>query len=938
LAVDGGAARRGIQVCTVSGVSGEPEVVYLVPHTHWDREWYEPFQRFRMRLVDLLDDVLTRAENDPDFHFTLDGQTAAIDDHLEVRPEDTDRVAALVRSGQLAVGPWQILLDEFLCSGESIVRNLEAGWRQASKLGTSMAVGYLPDMFGHCAQMPQILRLAGMEHACLWRGVPSTVDFHSFRWVAPDGSFVRCEYLPGGYGNAAYLLSDDAAIDRRAAEFVRRMRPWFGTDPILAMYGADHAGPLPSLMTTVRALLEGAGPVRLEVCTLADYLARLDPNDDALPTCAGELRSHAHANLLPGVLSARGHLKRDIARAERMVERYAEPWAALWSRRWPGQFLDMAWDRLIAASGHDSVTGCGVDETAIQVSARIAEAEHLGQAVRDGVVAGLAVDVAGDAVLIVNPSPQRRSGVVPLALVVAEDVPAVALELADGSHVVTQEISRFARLLFEGQFPAEALREALIRRSFGQELFGHRIQSWSHAGRTVTFHVGRVGDPTFDIDSAADEIDRLARDAGGLWTLQVMSEPLRTVLADIPTPALGWTTVRFAASDGAATASPWLSATVSVSESTLDNGLISVSVGADGCLRVTAADGTVLDGVGRILDGGDIGDTYNYAPPPQELLVDSPEEVRVHAAETGPLLGAFVVDRIYHWPAAVTPERDARSPEVRPTTVTMRVELRVGEPFVRLSVTFVNQCTDHRARLHLGLARPATSSYAEGQFAVTQRGLTNEGGCGEEPIPTFPASAFVDAGGAAVLLQHVTEYELADDGRELALTLVRAVGQLSRSIHPYREEPAGPEVPTPAAQCLGATATQIAVMPHTGSWSEAGVLAAAERFRHDLHAVTGRGAPGLPLTEASGLSITGDGVVTSSLRRREDWLELRVVAEHETPTVAVVEGVRAARRADLYGRAGAELAVTNGRLELPMRPWGIATIQLQLRPNFGQRT
>src|SRR6476660_9034691 len=98
--------------------------VHLVPHTHWDREWYEPFQRFRLRLVDLLDDVLARAEADPTFHFTLDGQLAAVDDYLEIRPEAAGLVARLVRRGQLAIGPWAILMDEFLCSGENMVRNL----------------------------------------------------------------------------------------------------------------------------------------------------------------------------------------------------------------------------------------------------------------------------------------------------------------------------------------------------------------------------------------------------------------------------------------------------------------------------------------------------------------------------------------------------------------------------------------------------------------------------------------------------------------------------------------------------------------------------------------------------------------------------------------------------------------------------------------------
>jgi len=911
-------------------MSGQREVVYLVPHTHWDREWYEPFQRFRMRLVDLLDDVLTRAEEDPEFHFTLDGQTAAIDDHLEVRPEDTDRVRSLVQAGQLSVGPWQILLDEFLCSGESIVRNLENGWREAAKLGAPMAVGYLPDMFGHCAQMPQILRLAGIQHACLWRGVPSTVDFHSFRWESPDGSAVRCEYLPGGYGNAAYLLADGSAIGQRATELARRMRPWFGADPVLAMYGTDHAAPLQALMSRVRSLRDGDSQIQLRVSTLDGYLGLLDPDQEGLTTCVGELRSHARANILPGVLSARGHLKRDMGRAERMVERYAEPWAALWSQLWPSQFLDMAWERLIASSGHDSVTGCGVDETAIQVAARIAEAEHLGQAVRDGVVAALAQHVAGDAALIVNPSPQRRHGVVPLTLVVSEEAPTVTLELADGSHVATQEVSRSPRLLFSGDFPAEALREALIRRSFGQELFNRRIQAWSRQGQTITFHVGRVGDPTFDIDNAADEIDRLARGAGGLWTLRVLAEPQRSVLADMPTPALGWTTARVADRDLTHTPDWPGAGSVSVTGSTLDNGLVSVSVRADGCLRVTSVDGTVLDRVGGISDGGDVGDTYNYGPPPQDLVVEAPEEVRVHTAESGPLLGALVVDRVFNWPAGLRPDRQARSPEIRPTTVTMRVEVRTGEPFVRLSLTFVNQSVDHRARLHVGLAMPATSSYAEGQLAVTQRGRASEGGYGEEPIPTFPASGFVDAGGAAVLLEHASEYELVDDGRGLALTLVRAVGQLSRSVHPYRDEPAGPEIPTPAAQCLGATTTTVAVLPHAGSWSQARVLTAAEQFRYDLHAVPGLAAPGLPLTEAEGFAVSGAGVVMSSLRRREDWLELRLVAQHDAPTVASVEGVRAARRADLFGRPGADLPVADDRLQLPMRSWEIATVHLQL--------
>src|SRR5690625_857986 len=116
----------------------------VVPHTHWDREWYEPFQVFRLRLVEMLDDVIARAEADPSFRFTLDGQTAAIEDYLAARPSNRERVRALAQRGQLALGPFLILLDEFLCSGETIVRNLELGWRSAEELGGAMPVGHLP--------------------------------------------------------------------------------------------------------------------------------------------------------------------------------------------------------------------------------------------------------------------------------------------------------------------------------------------------------------------------------------------------------------------------------------------------------------------------------------------------------------------------------------------------------------------------------------------------------------------------------------------------------------------------------------------------------------------------------------------------------------------------------------------------------------------------
>jgi mannosylglycerate hydrolase len=927
----------------VTGAS-RPDVV-LVPHTHWDREWYEPFQRFRLRLVDLMDDVTTRAQQEPGFRFTMDGQMAAVTDYLDVRPEQRDVVRSLVQSGQLAVGPWRVLLDEFLCSGENIVRNLEMGWRAASELGEPMAVGYLPDMFGHCAQMPQILALAGLRHACVWRGVPQSVDRHAFRWQAPDGTWVRTEYLPGGYGNAADLFAasvdDDlegvgtaaTVLADRLASRVARLDSWFGDDPFLAMYGTDHAAPLPTLMSQVALLSRGHGP-SVHVGTLTDYVLARDPDEAGLPVVVGELRSHARANILPGVISVRWHLKEAMGRAERMVERYAEPFAALWSDEWPTAYLDIAWSRLVDASCHDSVTGCGVDETALQVAARIGEAEHAGQAVRDRTLASVGAGVPATGLLVVNPSPVERDVFCHIEIPVADEWDGVDLVVGGDVRVPTQEIGRNDRLLLDEELPASQLA-GVFRRVHDRELFGQQVTEaeLDVSGRTLTFQVAtRAGDGPFDVAAEQQRAAQAVVDDSGTWRVRIIDEPRRRVVAALPVPALGWATARV--EQGAATQARGLTRPVAVTSEApvaMGNGLLSVGVRADGALRLESADGTVLDGVGRLVDGGDCGDTYNYGPPEGDHLVTDPERVDVRIDERGPLRGAVTVTRRLALPAALAD--GARTPHLEPVDVVTRVELRQGEPFVRLHLAWENRSRDHRLRLHVPLGRDAAVSAAEGQFAVVERGLEAEAGSvGEHPIPTYPASGFVDAGGAGVLLRRATEYELVDG--EIALTLLRAVDRLSRNVHPWRDEPAGPQLATPQAQVLGPAEVSIAVLPHADGWEDADLVAAAERFRHDAVVRWGTGDKNLSGVAHEGLSVTGHGVAMTSLRRRGERLELRVVAQTSAPSEAVVGssrvGVDRAWECDLLGNETAELQVSDGVLRVPLRPWQIATVQLRL--------
>jgi alpha-mannosidase len=179
----------------------EPTKITLVPHTHWDREWYGPFDEFLPRLVAMMDTLIEQAERGfPHFH--LDGQTAMIDDYLAVRPEREGDVKRLARERKLSVGPWVTQMDEFLTSGESHIRNLEMGLARACELGPALEVGYLPDQFGHIGQMPQILRQAGIERrGPAWRSASHRQDgvLVGIAGRQPgDDRVPRVPLLPGG--------------------------------------------------------------------------------------------------------------------------------------------------------------------------------------------------------------------------------------------------------------------------------------------------------------------------------------------------------------------------------------------------------------------------------------------------------------------------------------------------------------------------------------------------------------------------------------------------------------------------------------------------------------------------------------------------------------------------------------------------------------------
>ena len=211
-----------------------------------------------------------------------------------------------------------------------------------------------------------------------------------------------------------------------------------------------------------------------------------------------------------------------------------------------------------------------------------------------------------------------------------------------------------------------------------------------------------------------------------------------------------------------------------------------------------AADGTEVTGLDRLVDGGDGGDTYSYSPPTRDVLVTTPTQVRVETIESGPVRARLRVERTYGLPVAAVGDAQRcteRTTETVPVTIATTLELRAGERFVRVRTEFDNRARDHRLRTHFPLPAPVDGSDAECAFAVVHRGLVAEGGPHEHGLATFVSRRFVDCSdgsvGLAVLHDGLLEYEVVDDGRELALTLLR--DRLPLTVRPEpAPEPRGP--------------------------------------------------------------------------------------------------------------------------------------------------
>ena len=913
--------------------------VFIVPHTHWDREWYAPFQTFRAQLVDLWDDLLALTESDPDFRFLLDGQTIVIEDYLAIRPENRERVDRAIKAGQVQVGPWYTLPDEFLVSGETLVRNLGRGIALGDAHGGAMRVGYLPDSFGHAAQMPQLYRQFGMRHALVWRGVPRTIDRVAFEWVAPDGSTVLAAYLAGSYGEGVDLPTTGEALARRVRMVLKAVERFQPGPAVLLMNGNDHVSPQPGLTAAAAAAGAHVDGVTVRLARLTEYLDRLPAS--GWPRWPGELRASSRANVLMGTLSIRGRDKQAYFRAALTLERLAEPLAALTGLPAQG-FLREAWTLVLQNAAHDTACGSGIDAVAADARGRSDAAQQLADAVVSRGLARMAAEAGGSDVdaeryeaVVWNPSPFTRAGLVELEI--NGDHPHWSVETPDGRQAAQSLAVAQPSAPQSFELRAEDvhgllgwLRERPIMhqavRAVDFQATGAAVQVRVRLGRGAT---------GIDLDQVSRSAESIAT-TPGVERFQVSVEPLPVQRLLVPAgrvDGLGWSRLRLTPRAG-----PRGHAGVSVADERLGNDRLEVQLESDGTITARHQD-VVYPGLHRLVDEGDAGDEYNFSPVDEDPLT-RPERVGLAwTAEGGPLRGALERELIYRLPVGLSSDRSRRSDTAVEVPVRQRITLERVEARLDFTLELDNQAADHRLRVHFPIPFDVTASHADTAFHVTRRPVIRaqlEEGASEWELPTYPMRSFVHLSdgrcGVTLVTQGLHEYEvLPGPPPVLALTLIRAVGWLSRDDLRFRRGHAGPPLETPGAQVFGPHRLRYSLVFHDGDSDKDAVWRHAEATLLPLQVAGVASGAGDPRRGSPSISLAPTAIQLTACLPDGDGYLLRLLNAADDAQDAQVRFAPAPGRVlwvTLDGAPREPVTLEGDIARVGLRPWEIATLRV----------
>ncbi|WP_179394153.1 alpha-mannosidase [Lacticaseibacillus absianus] len=859
--------------------------VYIISHSHWDREWYMGYEQHHMRLISLMDDLFDLFEHDPEFDsFHLDGQTIILDDYLKVRPEKKDELAKWIRLGKLRVGPFYILQDDFLISPEANVRNTQYGLRDAKRWGQPVPLGYFPDTFGNMGQTAQMMTLAGLDTVAFGRGVTPTGlnnqvshgDFDStyseMWWQGPDGSKVLGILFANWYSNGNEIPVDPTEAKRYWDQKLADATRYAATPDLLFMNGVDHQPVQMDLSAAIRTANALYPDYEFIHSNFPDYIQALRADLPAhLSTIHGELTSQATDGwyTLANTASSRVYLKQQNTKTERLLEDQVEPLLALAGMATTANQdkLDYAWRLLLQNHPHDSICGCSVDPVHARMMTRFAAAQQVGQSLSEQALRHFAdqLDTTGFS---------------------AASHPFVLLNT---SGVTKQEAVQVEVELDRALFKDGAPREQYDR----LQAKADRLPALRVVDATGHVIPARILAPYVRFNYELPDRSFRVPFMGLYVTVEVAAQ----------VPAFSWRTLAVVEGEPPVLDAP--PASMAITDQTL-----TVALEADHSVTVTdKVTGHVYRNALVVEDTGDIGNEYIYRQSHDQLTITAKagqvRHVKTEVTAAGQQLSfdltltipASADHRLDYERQAmidITERISERSSES--VTLPLHVTLALAnDARVQVRVTGDNHARDHRLRAVIATGLETTTHQAESIYEV----VTRPNGVGPNwRNPTNPQhqQAFVTVHdthrGVVVGNFGLNEYEVGPQGESIALTLLRCVGEMGDWGY----------FATPDAQCQGAFDAAFSLAFTDGSTAEQ--LRAMQAARADqvplISTQTGHHL-GQRSTDGTYLTVTNEAFAVTATQQVGATMIVRGynLTDQQQPVAVRVAGQSATRLMDL---------------------------------------
>ncbi|MGB1974105.1 MAG: mannosylglycerate hydrolase [Vibrio toranzoniae] len=828
--------------------------VHITPHMHWDREWYFTTEESRILLVNNMEEIMNRLESDPEYkYYVLDGQTAVLEDYFAIKPENTERVKALVEAGKLIIGPWYSQTDTMQVSGESIVRNMMYGIRDCMKFGDAMKIGYLPDSFSMSSQLPMIYNGFDITRAMFWRGCSERhgTNKTEFLWQSNDGSEVTAQVLPLGYAIGKYLPQDEEGLRARLDKYFPVLEKPSVTKDILLPNGHDQMPIQKDIFEVMDKLREIYPDREFSMSRYEEVFEKVEAARDQLDTIKGEFNDGKYMRVHRTISSTRMDIKLIHAEIENKIVNILEPLASIaWTLgfEYHHGLIEKMWKESMKNHAHDSIGCCCSDKVHAEILNRYILADDMATNLihfyKRKIVDHMPDREGCDKLAMFNLSPYEREEVVNTTITIR-----------------AQEFSIFD----ENENPVEYFIQDKRQIDPGK------------VDRQIV-HYGNY-DPFMEFD------------------IQIK----RTV------PAMGFTTLHIQGNEKGA---------VKVAEQKdylLENEYYRINVNDNGTLTIFDKETEqVFDQVLRLEDGSDDGDEYDYSPSRQEWLLYSDEfPVETSIDHQGFQSVANIASRM-NVPTNLA-EREERTGQNGFVEAQCQVVLKQGSRRIEVRMELDNQADDHRVRVLVPTPFVSETVVADNQFGCITRptndpamAVWEEEKWKEAPVPVYQLMNFAalenGKAGMAIMSNGLREFEViasqGDESRDtFALTLFRGIGVLGKEellLRPGR--PSGIKIPTPDSQVRGKLVCEFTLCGFSGNHIDANIMAQARDNVTQIECYNkipynamklNVGEQNLPMS-FSLLSKHQAGAVLSVLKKAEDEdaLIMRVYNPAETGSVS----------------------------------------------------